>query len=250
MDCTLKSIAGPENGQEFVAAGPETYIGRSQRCAVRLSSGSVSFEHAVIHRAGDEFFIENLSANGTLLNNQRLSAKTRLKPRDQIRLGDQSVLRIEKLPAVAGAGSGSRRALLVLLLVVMVFGGIAFLVIYNNTEAPAQDWQHAYVVLQNLVDQEVAAGRMSPETSANFSEGWRMEVAGEKNNAFNKWLAVAIALSNYEAHQGLQDVAASHKTALNRLLVHDKNAPALTTEELQAALDQFLNRIQHHPKIK
>jgi FHA domain len=250
MDCTLKSIAGPENGQEFTAAGPETYIGRSQRCGVRLSSGTISFEHAVIHRAGDEFFIENLSANGTLLNNQRLSAKTRLKPRDQIRLGDQAILRVEKLPAVAGAGSGSRRALLVLLLVVMVFGGIAFLVLYNNSEPPAQDWQHAYVILQTLVDQEVAAGRLQPDTSANFREGWRMEVAGERASAFSKWLAVNVALSDYQARQGLQDVSASHKTALDHLLAHDKKSPAPTTEDLQAALDQFVTRIQHHPKIK
>jgi len=49
MDCTLKIIAGPEAGQEFVCAGPETYLGRSQRCVVRLSSGALPSARSRAH---------------------------------------------------------------------------------------------------------------------------------------------------------------------------------------------------------
>src|SRR5436305_1766650 len=126
MDLTLKSVAGPEKGQEFVCSGPETYLGRSQRCTIRLTSAAISFEHALISRQGDAFFIENLSANGTLLNNQRLGgsatasgagapAKTRLRQKDTIQLGPETVLHVESLPAAA-SGSSPKRWLLVALL--------------------------------------------------------------------------------------------------------------------------------------
>src|ERR1043165_6273930 len=105
MDLTLKSLSGPEKDQQFPCAAPETFIGRSQRCAIRLSSPAISFEHALITRKGDEFFIENLSANGTLLNNQRLASnaqegRTRLRQKDPLQLGLDPVLRVESLPAV------------------------------------------------------------------------------------------------------------------------------------------------------
>jgi pSer/pThr/pTyr-binding forkhead associated (FHA) protein len=248
MDCTLKATDGPENGQEFTCAGAETYIGRSQRCAVRLASPTVSFEHVVVHRSGDEFFVENLSANGTWLNNQRLTARTRLKARDQIRIGDQTVLRVERIPAAAGVASGSSRGLLILLLIVMVFGATAFLVLYDDSGPAAQDWQHAYSQLQTMIDGEVAAGRMQPNTATDFREAWRLEVAGARTDAGKAWLAVHVAVSDYEKRLGIQDISLQHRTALDRLL--NRDARPLGPEEYQAALDQFVLRIQRHPKVK
>lgn len=248
MDCTLKVTAGPENGQEFTCAGAETYIGRSQRCAVRLSSATISFEHAVVHRTGDEFFVENLSANGTWLNNQRLTARTRLKARDQIRVGDQTVLRVERIPATAGVASGSSRGLLILLLIVMLFGGTAFLVLYDDSGPVAQDWQHAYTQLQTMIDAEIAAGRMQPNTSNDFREAWRLEVAGAKVDAGKAWLAVHVAVSDYENRLNIKDISLQHRTALDRLLKRDPKV--LAPDEYQAALDQFVLRIQRHPKVK
>ena len=102
-------ISGLDAGQEFRCSALETAIGRSARCAVRLTSPSVSFEHAVILRSGDDFFLENLSANGTFLNNQRLTAKTRLRAKDQIRIGDDTVARVESVPSAAGGGGQAGR---------------------------------------------------------------------------------------------------------------------------------------------
>src|ERR1051325_11585441 len=99
MSCTLKITAGPDTGQLHECTTDQTLLGRSPRCNIRLSSPAISFEHALISRTGDEFFIENLSAAGTFLNNQRLAARPRLRAKDQIRLGPDTILRVESLPA-------------------------------------------------------------------------------------------------------------------------------------------------------
>ncbi|HVT80957.1 MAG TPA: FHA domain-containing protein [Phycisphaerae bacterium] len=244
MDCTLQIIAGPENGQVFTCAGPETYIGRSQRCIVRLSSPAASFEHAVIQRTGDEFFIENLSANGTLLNNQRLTARTRLKPRDQVRVGDDTVIRVESLPAVAGGGSASRRLLLVIVLVFMVFGGLGLVIWDPFADRTGYDWRYAYSSLDDFVKAEVQAGRMQPDTLTDFRAAWRIENTGNRADARRAWLEVRVAVSDYLARQQAKNVGAEHKAALVRMLTHDKKSPPPTLEDLQAALDQFVTQMQ------
>jgi len=244
MDCKVKITAGAENGQEFTCAGPETYIGRSQRCVVRLSSPAVSFEHAVIQRVGDEFFVENLSANGTVLNNQRLTTRTRLKARDQIRIGDQTVIRVESLPAVAGGGSASRRLLLVILLIFMIFGGLGLVIWDPFADRSGYDWRYAYAKLDDFMNAEVQAGHMQQDMLTNFREAWRLEVTGSRVDAKKAWLGVHVEVSSYLARQPDKNITATHRTALARLLVHDKKSPVTATEDLQAALEQFVTQMQ------
>jgi adenylate cyclase len=64
-------------------------LGRSSTCEVTLQDTKVSRKHAVINRqAGDEFWISDLgSANGTYVNQLRISQPTRLRPGDEIRVG-------------------------------------------------------------------------------------------------------------------------------------------------------------------
>src|SRR4051812_9223772 len=108
MNCTLKIISGPEANQEFTLGGGESFVGRSQRCSVRLSSPSISYEHAVITRDADDYFIENLSANGTYINNERITARTRLRSKDRIRLSPEVSARVASLPTTAKNSSMRR----------------------------------------------------------------------------------------------------------------------------------------------
>lgn len=69
--------------------GASFSIGRSSTCDLMLQDSKVSRKHVVINRqAGDEFWLSDLgSANGTYLNQLRVSQPTRLRPGDEIRIG-------------------------------------------------------------------------------------------------------------------------------------------------------------------
>jgi predicted component of type VI protein secretion system len=198
MDCTLKIIAGPETGQEYVCAGPETYLGRSQRCAVRLSSPSVSFEHAVISRVGDDFFVENLSANGTVLNHERLAAKTRLRAKDQIRMGAETVARVEALPAAAAGGSG-KRVLLAALVGVLIL--VAALVLSQET-GRTPDQRARYRTMQEYAQEEAAAGDLPQDVPALLAEAWRLQTGGDRAQAGKAWLTLQLRLDAWEQEHG------------------------------------------------
>ncbi len=64
-------------------------VGRSTSCDLPLQDTKVSRKHAVINRqAGDEYWLSDLgSANGTYVNQLRISQPTRLRPGDEIRIG-------------------------------------------------------------------------------------------------------------------------------------------------------------------
>jgi hypothetical protein len=194
MDCTLKIIAGPEAGQEYVCAGPETYLGRSQRCLVRLSSPSISFEHVLITRLGDDFFVENLSANGTVLNNERLLSKTRLRARDQIRLGTETVARVESLPAAAAAGT-SRRLLLAGLAGVLI---LVAAIVLSQESGGTSDLPARYRTVQAYVQEQVASGGMPQDVPPLLSEAWRLEMAGNRAEASKAWLKLHVRLDAWD----------------------------------------------------
>lgn len=67
---------------------PETLIGRSKYCLITLPDPFVSSEHVRIEKNGKKFFVEDLkSANGTLLNGEKLEKRIELKDGDRISLG-------------------------------------------------------------------------------------------------------------------------------------------------------------------
>jgi hypothetical protein len=205
MDCTLKIIAGPETGQEFVCSGPETYLGRSQRCALRLSNPSVSFEHVLITRVGEDFFVENLSANGTVLNNERLLAKTRLRAKDQIRIGPDTVARVESLPAAAAAGLGRR------LLLAVLAGGLilAAAIVLNQDSGGTTDLRAKYRTMQQYVQEQTTTGVMPQDVPALLSEAWRLETAGNRAQAAKTWLTLQLRLDAWDQTQPPDDQRAA-----------------------------------------
>src|SRR5262249_44422614 len=59
-----------------IALGPETLIGRSPDCNLRIASGQVSRKHCIIKVANDRVCVRDLgSANGTRLNGQTITAE-------------------------------------------------------------------------------------------------------------------------------------------------------------------------------
>lgn len=74
---------------EQLPLGPSFSIGRSSTCDLMLQDSKVSRKHVVINRqAGGEFWLSDLgSANGTYVNQLRVSQPVRLRSGDEIRIG-------------------------------------------------------------------------------------------------------------------------------------------------------------------
>jgi hypothetical protein len=239
MECKIKIIAGPEAGQEFAVGSVETYLGRSPRCAVKLGNHSISYEHAVISREGDEYFIENLSANGTLVNSDRITAKTRLRARDQIRLGQETMLRVESLPATSRSG-GSRRTLLVALLLVMI-AGAAVVLLDPFSSSASYNWAHAYAVFQPFVERQVQAHQLAPESADVFRDAWRHQQAGDKDLAAKDWIKMRVLLEDSDPRTNIRKLNRERGVpALASILNANANAPDSSDEDLYAALLQFV----------
>ena len=67
------------------------YIGRSNKCAVRLDGADISGKHARIGFEEGRFWIEDLgSTNGTFVHNQQISGRVNVEPNVPIFLGGQT----------------------------------------------------------------------------------------------------------------------------------------------------------------
>src|SRR6266550_6127044 len=143
MDCILRVIHGPDQGQEHRLQPGPNLIGRGKQAALRLSPEDISWEHAVVTRQGEEYYVENLSAVGTWVGDARIDGRVRLRPRDKVRLSKETVLRLDT--ADGGGGLLGNRLFLGSLLVAML-GLLVGVVFYQGrTSGPSRgtgpdDW--------------------------------------------------------------------------------------------------------------
>jgi pSer/pThr/pTyr-binding forkhead associated (FHA) protein len=242
MDCLIKIIAGPDAGKEFRCVAAETILGRSARSGVRLASPSVSFEHAVISRNGEGFYLENLSANGTFLNNERITGKAQLRSRDQFRIGDETMVRVESVPSTSGAAP-SRRPLLVVVALLVV--ALVVMVVVDPFSGQAKtDWSGAYTQLQEWTAQEAADGKLPAQTPQLLQEAWRLESAGDRASAGKAWVRLRVLLASGNAAAVLAADYQQHPRALASLLAKPPSAPTPGEEEMGAALLQFIRQME------
>jgi pSer/pThr/pTyr-binding forkhead associated (FHA) protein len=256
MDLTLRVISGPDKEHVFSCAAPETFIGRSQRCAVRLASPAISFEHVLITRKGDEFYVENLSANGTLLNNERLGsagggggtatagaeAKMRLRLKDTIQIGADTVLRVEGLPAVASSGTSRRWLLVVLLLMMLVAGAVVMLTDpFSDGPAGSADWSKAYPALQQFAQEQADEHLLPPEFPGMLRDAWRLHISGDKFHEADQWKRLVVLLDYWDRKLSVPDDAVS---AHFLQAVAKGQAPNLS-QEGRAALKHFITIMSH-----
>lgn len=87
---TLAVVKGPPElkGVRVPVSGP-VVIGRSPGADIVIGDDFVSGRHARVTPAGTDAVLEDLgSTNGTLLNGQRVSGVSSLRPGDRIEIGD------------------------------------------------------------------------------------------------------------------------------------------------------------------
>jgi pSer/pThr/pTyr-binding forkhead associated (FHA) protein len=238
-------IKGPEQGQRFECSGTEAVVGRSPRSQVRLASPTASYEHAIITRNGDDFYIENLSATGTYINEERISGKVRLKANDQLRFGPGTIARVESVPSSGGAGS--RRRWLVIAFVTMLVVALG-LMVFDPFSTPAQrlDLRAAYSNLDGWTQGEIKARVLPQEANDLLREAWRLEMSGDKSRANKLWIKLSVLLDGVEQRTGYQAASGKFPNALSHLVASDHKdgaSDAIGDEEMGAALVQFVSRM-------
>jgi len=84
----LLQVDGPGAPRDVVIGGGAIVLGRADDCDVRIDSGHVSRNHAVVRRLGDDIEFRDLdSRNGTWLNDLRVHSAT-LREGDTLQVGD------------------------------------------------------------------------------------------------------------------------------------------------------------------
>jgi hypothetical protein len=87
---------GGRAGEHFLPQGNRTTIGRSPDCDIFLDDVTVSRNHAVLHRNGDTFTIEDQgSLNGTFVNRRRVES-AELEDGDELQIGKYRLIFLSK----------------------------------------------------------------------------------------------------------------------------------------------------------
>jgi len=245
VDCILKITKGPEEGQEFRCSVNETIVGRSPRSQVRLSSQTISYEHAIISRLADEFVIENLSANGTFVNDERITGKIKLRARDQLRFGQETLCRVEAVP---GAAMTSQRRVLMIVAAVSVTLTIILLIAATLSSSQAGvNLKLAYSKLDAYMGEQVEQKHLPPQSREMMRQAWRLEMSRDRASSVQIWrdLNILLASREVEAQMGFLQALHANPKALSQIASEDKRIAALpsTDEEMKAALIQFVARM-------
>src|SRR5689334_25005549 len=70
----------------------EVSIGRKEGNTIRLTERNISREHCRIAKVEADFLVRDLNSyNGVIVNGQRIERELRIKPGDEIRIGDYTV---------------------------------------------------------------------------------------------------------------------------------------------------------------
>lgn len=87
----LAALVHDQTGQIYPLLADMTVIGREKSCAVAIrDDGAVSRKHAQILRRGVSFVIEDLgSANGVMVNGQRINGPHELQVGERVGIGGQ-----------------------------------------------------------------------------------------------------------------------------------------------------------------
>ncbi len=101
MTAHLTVVSGAQAGRQIPLTDAPCSFGRNPDNTVVVASARASRRHAEIRREGDGFVLYDLgSANGTLVNGQRIAAPHRLRNGDLIEIGDETFRFEQPQPAV------------------------------------------------------------------------------------------------------------------------------------------------------
>jgi pSer/pThr/pTyr-binding forkhead associated (FHA) protein len=152
-------MGGNDAGRQFeLSEGTILVSGRTAGVDIVIDHPSVSRRHAEISLAWSGAFIKDLnSANGTFVNDQRISGSQRLRDRDEIRLGQQS----SSAP------------------VILVFSNPAEALLSKLEEMQMTDSQPGVLQSKQVTDAAAKEGEKIAAEEAAAAEGEKPEGEGE-----------------------------------------------------------------------
>lgn len=244
MECLLRVIDGPDQGLEHLLQAGPNLIGRGNRAALQLTPEDVSWEHAVVTRQGEEYFVENLSALGTWVGDAKIVGRVRLRPRDELRLTKDTVLRMEP---VDGGGLLGSRAFLATAVVTMTGVLVAVLFFQGKGGAASSqpdDWQGAFNTLSAWLEKQSAEHRVAPGSAELFRNAWRLEQAGDYAHSQADWLKLQVVLAAAEGTLHSLDIAGRDPTdkTLQRFLSPQTPGLDVPDEDAAGATAEFVRR--------
>jgi hypothetical protein len=241
MECSVRVMKGPNSGTSCKLKPGVNLIGRGAKSVLPLTSPDISWEHLSITRNGDEYIVENLSAAGTYLEDARIVAPVKLRPRDQLRLSKDTLLRFESTDAVSGGlFSGAKGTAILVVFVLAIIAGI-FAIFAHSPGDP--DWNGAYNRINAWMSTEVRAQRMPADAQRLFENAWRLELAEDYAGSQPLWLRLRMLLDTVEDKESLARLSAENPNALGKMLSPLPNAPAdPSDDDMAAALNQFVTR--------
>jgi hypothetical protein len=242
MESIVRVTKGPDEGATATLLPGQTVIGRGPKSGLKLTAPSVSYEHAVISRSAEDYFIENLSAHGTWVNDVKVSGRVRLRPRDQVRLADDAVLRFE--PEGMPQGLLARRNLLIVAVIILGISG-AIIAVFNPFAPPPEgppDWIRTQKTIAEWVDKEVQAKRLPPKAQNLFDTAWRLHIAGNDRDAGTQWMNLQLLLNSLENTEHFGDYDGQYHAALRELCIAKPGSAQADPgyEQTAAATIQFV----------
>lgn len=85
----LVLYSGPDAGRRYVLPEGTLVVGRAPGCELKIDSAAISRRHAELAVQGEEVWLRDLgSANGSLVNDQRIEGRVQLNDADLVRLAD------------------------------------------------------------------------------------------------------------------------------------------------------------------
>jgi diguanylate cyclase (GGDEF)-like protein len=97
-------VQGHQQGQVMTIEGDAVLVGRDNAAQLRLDDDTVSREHARLRVEAGQAFVEDLrSLNGTFINERRVDAPTLVHDGDQLRFGDNTIVKFWMLDDIEHA---------------------------------------------------------------------------------------------------------------------------------------------------
>ncbi len=199
----------------------------------------------MIHRNADDYYLENLSAHGTWVNDTKVSGRVKLRATDTIKLSDEALVRFE--PAGMPQGLLARRNLLIMaiLLLLLIAGSLAIF----NPFAPPPVKSHidkTYDILSGWLDDNVKdqSQPMPSEAQRLFNTGWRLYKAEDYADSRDVWLKLQILLEAQDSKYQFREFSAEYPKALDKLNTAPEGSNDLKPDddEARAAFVEFVQR--------
>jgi hypothetical protein len=239
MTCVIRVISGPDKGLASTVDGTELLLGRSPKSRIQFSSAAISWEHAVVCSNETGLTIENLSASGTWVNEQRITVRVPLQAKDKIKLAPDVILQVE---LAERKKTWIPMALLVASIIAIGLGVVFFTAPDELPPQPAQ-WPLVYGELDQWLKRKVLDGQCPRQVATLFEDSWRFQRSTNYRSAAKTWGALNLAASSLtlsqDSHAQLwTQLAFARGHALDALLIGNPS-PNLSDEDAAAAIVQF-----------